>query len=381
MMENQPEISVIIPVYNVEKRLSRCIDSLLNQSYKNFEILLIDDGSLDRSGSICDEYAARVTNIRTYHQMNQGVSAARNKGLDLAVGEYIVFIDGDDHVAEDYLKHLLQMPGDLVISGNQTFPIKNRRQFTDKKYKGGEIKVLLNQYCPPVVWGNLYRRTLIYKSSVAFMQGVRVGEDLLFNLDYIKQCSSIQTISNVDYFYYCPTNIPRDIRCNYSSDEIRTLCFQIGKKLDELERIYNTNLKERIMNYYIYLYPLTEVYDKLSDSDYYKLFCQYNGGVDKDTFYRNSICSPIIRTIRLVVNLYEQDKKEEAKSWSNKLLALYATQIKSVGIANVPKRFLLSYLFFYYKRIWLHDIVCRSLRRFHLIKLLLGYKQKNEKCI
>ena len=107
MME-QCVISVIIPVYKAEKYLSRCIASLLAQSFTAFELLLIDDGSPDNSGKICHDWAERDCRIRVLHQTNAGVSAARNKGLDEAKGEYIVFVDSDDYVGTDYLKHLYE---------------------------------------------------------------------------------------------------------------------------------------------------------------------------------------------------------------------------------------------------------------------------------
>lgn len=101
-------ISVIIPVYKAEKYLSRCIASLLAQSFTAFELLLIDDGSPDNSGKICHDWAERDCRIRVLHQRNAGVSTARNKGLDEAKGEYIVFVDSDDYVGTDYLKHLYE---------------------------------------------------------------------------------------------------------------------------------------------------------------------------------------------------------------------------------------------------------------------------------
>ena len=95
-MKYAPKISIIVPVYKVEKVLSRCINSILSQVYTNFEVLLIDDGSPDKSGQICDDYAKLDTRIRVFHQSNKGVSAARNKGLKEAIGEYVLFVDSDD---------------------------------------------------------------------------------------------------------------------------------------------------------------------------------------------------------------------------------------------------------------------------------------------
>lgn len=102
-----PLISVIIPVYNVEQYLRRCLDSVVAQTYQNLEIICVDDGSVDHSGKICDQYAARDARIKVIHQENQGLSAARNRGLDAAEGEYIAFVDSDDYILEDMYKKML----------------------------------------------------------------------------------------------------------------------------------------------------------------------------------------------------------------------------------------------------------------------------------
>ncbi len=102
-----PQISIIVPVYNIEKYFHRCVDSILSQTFTDFELLLINDGSNDNSGAICDEYAAKDARIRVFHKENGGVSSARNLGLDNAKGEWITFVDSDDYVKPDYLSNLL----------------------------------------------------------------------------------------------------------------------------------------------------------------------------------------------------------------------------------------------------------------------------------
>ena len=102
-------ISIIVPVYNVEQFLARCIDSIRAQTYRNIEILLIDDGSTDNSGRVCDEYAKQDGRIKVYHKPNGGVSSARNYGLDRATGKYIGFVDSDDFIAPDMYEYLIQL--------------------------------------------------------------------------------------------------------------------------------------------------------------------------------------------------------------------------------------------------------------------------------
>ena len=103
------KVSIVIPVYNVEKYLARCIQSVINQTYENIEIILVDDGSMDSSGKLCDTYKMKDNRIKVIHQRNLGVSAARNVGLDLAEGDSITFIDADDYVAENYIETLVNL--------------------------------------------------------------------------------------------------------------------------------------------------------------------------------------------------------------------------------------------------------------------------------
>ena len=115
-----PKISVIVPVYNVEKYLSRCIDSILAQTFTDFELLLIDDGSKDKSGEICDEYANKDNHVKVFHKENGGVSSARNLGLDNAQGEWITFVDSDDFVNSDWLSYYAKsFDVDLIVQGYQ----------------------------------------------------------------------------------------------------------------------------------------------------------------------------------------------------------------------------------------------------------------------
>ena len=100
-------LSIIVPIYNVEKYLCKCIDSVIAQTYQEWELLLIDDGSTDNSGNICDEYAKKDSRIRTFHNKNRGASAARNTGLDASIGEWIYFLDGDDYISDDCIELMI----------------------------------------------------------------------------------------------------------------------------------------------------------------------------------------------------------------------------------------------------------------------------------
>ena len=109
-----PKVSVIVPVYNVEKYLHRCIDSILAQSFTDFELLLVNDGSKDKSGEICDEYAAKDSRVRVFHKENGGVTSARKLGFDSSVGEYVLFVDSDDYLDKDGIASLVSLSDDDV---------------------------------------------------------------------------------------------------------------------------------------------------------------------------------------------------------------------------------------------------------------------------
>ena len=139
---NEEKISIIVPVYKVEDYLERCIDSIVNQTYKNLEILLVDDGSPDNCGKICDEYAAKDDRIIVIHKQNEGVARARNSALDVVTGDYISFIDSDDWVAEDayeyYLDNIKKYKADCVVGRCQM--VFDRNGELDYQY-GEEQKI------------------------------------------------------------------------------------------------------------------------------------------------------------------------------------------------------------------------------------------------
>ncbi len=206
-------ISIIIPVYNVSQYLNECIQSVVNQSYKDFECILIDDGSSDGSEMICDQWAQKDARIKVIHQLNQGVSTARNKGIAEAQGEYITFIDSDDWIDSNYLNELFQpiekYNVDLVVCGLQqhysdgtsknysykTEIIKIEQQFTNE-FTDINKKFLL---FGPVI--KLYKRTIIQEHNIHFPPEYTYGEDLLFNYSYLEYVKAIYIVDQCLYHY------------------------------------------------------------------------------------------------------------------------------------------------------------------------------------
>ena len=194
-----PVISVIVPVYNVEKVLYHCIDSILNQSFVDFEILLVNDGSTDNSGRICDKYAEKDTRVKVIHKQNGGVSSARNAGIEAAQGEYICFVDSDDYLESNYLKELIETKKkypdfDNVWCGFQTvedYYNNNKKAYDverDNDYSFSDLNSIMDlfeKWFVQMPWNKLYKTKTIVENSIVFPPELSLGEDYIFNLRYL----------------------------------------------------------------------------------------------------------------------------------------------------------------------------------------------------
>ena len=206
-----PKVSIIVPVYNVEPYLRRCIDSIFAQSFADFELILVDDGSTDACGSICDEYARIDKRVRVIHQNNHGAASARNTGIENAKGEYLAFCDGDDTVSPMWLERMVKLvaPDKLPI-GAHCGDVRRLGQYKDLQI---EIQVDFpreNYYmfnCKGIagyLWNALYRRVIIQKNNLRFRERKEQGdynEDLLFALSYVKYIGKIVYTGYADYLY------------------------------------------------------------------------------------------------------------------------------------------------------------------------------------
>lgn len=212
-------ISVIIPVYNTEKYLRRCIDSVLGSDYSDFEILLINDGSTDGSPGICLEYALKDSRIKVFHQENQGVSAARNSGIEKACGEWIVFVDSDDYISKDFLGIIAQeeykgydfLLFDYASSAKDDAPSAHPPK--PLFLKGRQMLKLVKRILVPrrlIPQGNAdfrspcaraFKKSIIDQYSIHFSTRLTIGEDLLFNMEYQLKARSCVYIPSTVYFY------------------------------------------------------------------------------------------------------------------------------------------------------------------------------------
>lgn len=222
----QPLISVIIPVYNVAPYLRRCVDSLLVQTFRNFELILVDDGSSDGSGDICEEYSklsvennnlrgenrndSVAIEVNVIHQPNAGVSTARNRGIEAAEGHFISFVDADDWVEPTFLQafadEVEKHPNvDCVLQGfvdhegkSITWP---EAYYSTAEELCSHLFELEQQQLIGYVWNKLYRRVLIQQPHLRFDSDIPIGEDEVFVMSFLNHATSLATISQAGYYY------------------------------------------------------------------------------------------------------------------------------------------------------------------------------------
>lgn len=205
-----PKVTVIMPIYNVGKYLEKSINSVLNQTYKNFELYLVDDGSTDNSPEIVDVFAKKDNRIIAVHQNNSGVDAARNVGIKQGTGKYMALIDSDDYYHETYLEKLVataeESKSDLVVCGFEPFGVDNPPKVkileAEEVDKIQAMKHLLgynsfNGY----VWNKLFRLDVVKENHLLFEDGYWACDDLLFSGNYIYHCNKVRIIEDKLYYY------------------------------------------------------------------------------------------------------------------------------------------------------------------------------------
>ena len=217
----KPKVSIVVPIYNVEKYLKNCVDSLLNQTLEDIEIILVDDGSPDKSGEIADEYLRNEKRIKVVHQSNAGLGPARNSGMAVATGEYIGFIDSDDWTQPEMFERLYEAAvlenADIAVSGHQEFTngrvtktkihplagttIRTKQEIESvrKNLYGHSTEDDVVEAFPMAVWIAVYRRKIIEDNNLLFEE--ILSEDTIFNLSAYKCAKTITFIDRTDYCY------------------------------------------------------------------------------------------------------------------------------------------------------------------------------------
>ena len=299
--------SIIIPIYNGSSTLDRCVNSILKQNNKDFELLLVNDGSTDSSKDICEYYAHKDSRIRVFNKINGGVSSARNIGIENAIGEWITFIDVDDYIEQDYIPINISQNIDLFI-----FNYKENNKITEyipsQRIKDKETKYFLEKHlwmtifrCP---WSKFFKKSIINNKKIRFNEQYKIGEDTLFVLEYLQHCTSICVSANSFYNYTVNNNENKykqkiDISLNYLKD------FWIQyKKL-------NINNNRFLATIYHFYYNLTinisdkKKFDKWISNKIvlnilYTLY--YKNGIINHLTYYKLLCKSFIIKIKYLLN-------------------------------------------------------------------------------
>lgn len=202
-----PHVSIIIPVFDTEKYLNDCLESILNQSFSDFELLLVDDGSTDGSGAICDAYAGKDSRISVFHTENKGVSCARNLGLDHSQGAYVMFVDSDDELPDGALARLASEAADFSVGGALRIAKGRKQEYrhqADRYYQKEEKERFLDDALPVTVlmegpWGKLYKTEIIRQNGLRFNETLHYGEDKVFVYAFLLHAGTFRMVTDIVY--------------------------------------------------------------------------------------------------------------------------------------------------------------------------------------
>lgn len=246
-------VSIIIPVYKVENYLHRCVESVLNQSYTNIEIILVDDGSPDSCPGICDEYETKDSRIKVVHKVNRGLSSARNSGIEIMKGNWVTFIDSDDYISKNAIEKMVYVAritsSDLVIGNYQmVFDFsgqekncreKNIRKFKEIEKKEFWLKILLEDSAYCSAWGKLYKNSLF--QEIRYPEENDFGEDMPVIPKIIEEAERISFLEDTIYFY-CQQGMSL-VRSPYDRRKLNRV-YAAGKWVDIISKRYPEIVKQ-----------------------------------------------------------------------------------------------------------------------------------------
>ena len=311
-------ISVIVPIYNASKSLDECINSVCSQSYKNFELILIDDGSTDNSLEICRKYQQVDNRITVVHQANAGVSAARNAGLALACGEYFCFVDSDDETEPSMLEKLHDIAVDshseLCICGFKSCSKEKIDYFTPQSEeivgKREIANFVANHYLEWLVsssWGKLYKS--IQLPSGVFDPRISLGEDLKFNIEYLQGVNKIVVISDC---LYCYNNTRGSLTKSYKAGHFEAICDIYSTTLRFFKSLssndYSFDLKN--VNYKLFSFSISFMYQEIMTGRTVKESMRFISKICNENLVQKAVCNlPRISFVRklYVVGIKRKD--------------------------------------------------------------------------
>lgn len=302
-----PKVSIIVPVYKAEQYLHRCVDSILAQTFTDWELILVDDGSPDHSGAICDEYAALDARFKVIHKENGGVSSARNVALGRITGEWLTFVDSDDCLYSNTLQRWVE-----VAEKNNLDLIQCHfnREYKEGQVAGDEIEVMsATQYADTekyltCVWGTLFKTSIVKEHTLRFDEKVRLGEDQIFLLNLMQYCKRIQRIGDVLYFY----RDNEQSAVNNPKPEYEMTSVKAFKELKRTNPIAKKRCDAMFMYYFIPLVlssntPASVIKDLYKDVNIEYLSPRAQM-VDKLAFYLMKVSIPLaVITLRTIYNV------------------------------------------------------------------------------
>lgn len=278
---DKPLVSILVCVYNTESFLPRCIDSILAQTYSNIEVVLVDDGSTDRSGTIIDEYAKKDARIVTVHQENKGFSGCRNACLDYANGDFFAFVDSDDSIASDFVEYMLdvqrQTHSDLVVSTN-CFTSVNLHQIEDDEIMTWSSDKAVSEFFYPRIplgsWNKLYRKRFIDEHGFRFIPELSTGEGLQFITAVANSASCVGVGRRKVYFYSLNNPNSATTKADIEKQGIGSL-----KTMSYIEKnlCNNSNIVRRSMQWHrwsCYNYCLRQIINAKAKQRYGDLYKQ-----------------------------------------------------------------------------------------------------------
>ena len=250
-----PLFSIIVPVYNVEEYLPACVESILDQSFTDFELILVDDGSQDRSGAMCDTYAERDARVRVIHKANGGVSSARNCGIEVTTGSWIWFVDSDDYIESCSLEQFRS----TILLNQACLYVFNCRG-VQESFKG-DFEAFLHRYYFTYVlgfgsWNKLFNAELVHRNRLRFDEQETVGEDLLFNIQYYSSLFRDREEGHCcflgrDYYHY----VDRVGSAMNTKSKIRFS--QQLRLYDKIKKILSGKIKSSTLSYFFLLHLIS----------------------------------------------------------------------------------------------------------------------------
>ncbi len=311
--DNKEKVSIIVPVYNVSVFLTRCLNSIVDQSYTDIEIILVDDGSTDGSSAICDEWAEKDSRIKVIHKQNGGLSSARNAGLEVASGEYVVFVDGDDFVDAAYIEKLLDAArgsnADIAMC-NYRFVDESGKEIANDNYTHYSRQDAFDSYEAlrlfedksyrtffDVVWNKIFKRKLF--DDVRFPEGINVVEDIAVMPILYHKAEKVCVVDDALYNYvYRAESLSHAKRDR--QDDLKLRIPMMEKRL-ALYREWN--IKELCLSHIIHMYPMIKESDDFSQSELRQLQKQYRTEYFKGNYNRTPSFARRIKYLAAAVSL------------------------------------------------------------------------------